>query len=129
MSKGRIVAEGDTIVMLSVQSATVAPWRRMLPVSGNVTVRVVLESTEQTYGPVVLDQSETTIWPSASSITHRRFSEWAGRMAARAAGWASDTLTLPETVNEPMPEEQVARFIRDMRGMLDAMENASHEQV
>jgi hypothetical protein len=26
-----------------------------------------------------------------------------------------------------MPEEQVARFIRDMRGMLDAMEAAGHD--
>ncbi len=63
----------------------------------------------------------------ASSITNRRFSEWAGRMAVRAAGWASDTLTLPEAVNKPMPADQVARFIADMRGMLDAMEVASHE--
>ena len=43
-------------------------------------------------------------------------------IAARAARYAGDTLEFPEWRDKQVPPVVVARFIRDIRGILDTLE-------
>jgi hypothetical protein len=59
---------------------------------------------------------------TASALTSADFAQKCAYIAARAARYAGDTLELPEWRDKQAPPVAVARFIRDIRGILDTLE-------
>lgn len=57
------------------------------------------------------------------SITHARFSRQASFIAKKAADWSADCLMLEEYLMQPVRDEPVERFLREMRARLDHIEN------
>jgi len=55
-------------------------------------------------------------------LTEAQFSMHCAFIAKNAAGWAADTLTLPERHNQPIDPATVARFTDDMRCRLDRLD-------
>jgi hypothetical protein len=56
------------------------------------------------------------------ALTSTDFAQKCAYIAERAARYAGDTLELPEWRDQQVPPVAVARFIRDIRGILDTLE-------
>jgi hypothetical protein len=56
-------------------------------------------------------------------LTNLKFSGYASRLAQKSAAWAADTITcLPENVDKPIHKDAVARYLAEMRLILDHIE-------
>lgn len=51
---------------------------------------------------------------SAHTATHVEFAAMVARLAQKCAAWAADTLAVPASRDEPMPEGELNRFTRDV---------------
>lgn len=55
-------------------------------------------------------------------LTEAGFAQRCAYIAAKAAHWSGDSMTLPELYNQPIKIETVARFTDEIRGMLDRID-------
>jgi hypothetical protein len=60
-------------------------------------------------------------------MTNAQFSQQCSYLASEAAHWAGDTLTLPETIGEPLPGHVLERFLGKFRERLDRIEAWANE--
>jgi hypothetical protein len=62
-------------------------------------------------------------YQGAKPLTNHAFAAYAARLAHKSAAWAADTLqTMPEYILDPIRADVAARYLREMRGLLDHME-------
>ena len=64
---------------------------------------------------------DKTTNPTQLPVTHAIFAEFASRLAAVSASWASDSLILPHRRDEPMRAADVARFTAQAESLLGAI--------
>lgn len=57
-----------------------------------------------------------------SKLTHAEFSSLTALLAADAASWSADALTLPEDYSDPMRDWALDKFLAKMRAWLDHIE-------
>lgn len=56
-------------------------------------------------------------------LTNYAFAAYAARIAHKSASWAADTLqTIPEDILDPIRQSVAARYLNEMRGLLDHIE-------
>lgn len=55
-------------------------------------------------------------------LTHHRFASLLSHLAMNAARWSAETLSLPECASKPVQFAVVARFLAEMRPVLDYIE-------
>jgi hypothetical protein len=62
-------------------------------------------------------------YQGAKPLTNYAFAAYASRIAQKSADWAAGALqTIPEDVCDPIRARDAARFIAEIRGMLDHVE-------
>jgi hypothetical protein len=62
-------------------------------------------------------------YQGAKPLTNYAFAAYASRIAQKSADWAAGALqTIPEDVCDPIRARDAARFIAEIRGMLDHIE-------
>ena len=62
-------------------------------------------------------------------MTHAEFAARCSNLASVAAAWSRDTLMIEGYLNEPIGENAAARFVREMRRLLDHIEARSQNAV
>lgn len=55
-------------------------------------------------------------------MTNAEFAQQVGYVASSAAKWAADSLSLPEKIADPVTKYAMERFLEEMRGRLDRIE-------
>jgi hypothetical protein len=61
-------------------------------------------------------------------MTNADFAEMAAHIARKASAWAGDCLILRDMRDKPLETEAADRFIRDIRGMIDHIEEETRPQ-
>lgn len=59
-------------------------------------------------------------------LSHAEFAARCSNIASIAAAWSRDSLTLVGYLDKPVGENAAARFLREMRQILDRLENDCH---
>lgn len=63
-----------------------------------------------------------------AKLTEAKFAQLCAYIAANAAKWAGDILTLPEDHQRPVDAKTVKRFTDEMRGRLDRLDEMASKQ-